>query len=593
VLLDLVLPGGKSGIDVIRALDPRARHLKVIMMTAHRDVGPAVEALRLGAFDYVLKPFDFPELLVKVARAAEERALDLQQEAVLSDHAALLDTIPGIVWFVTDQGVVRRINDEGAELLGYRPAQLLGQPYQVLLGGREPDDVTRWAFCERRSGDRATRRAVVALETAHGGQRLFEIYSSGIYADAELGGKTLRRFCGTVGVAHDITEQTRLQEELQTALRLEALGKLAGGVAHDFNNLLTVIVTNTELAEEIAGHQGRLAEHLAEIHEAARRGAGLTRQLLTFSRQSVADAKVVDLAQVVGDTMHLLGRLLSENIEVRLQIDAPVDPVLADVVQMQQIVLNLVANARDAMPNGGTLTVRVCNVRIDAIYAKSKPGLTVGDYVMLAVGDTGVGMTAEQQRHLFEPFFTTKEASKGTGLGLATVYGALRAAGGYVSVYSEPSLGTTMKLLFPRCGPQAAQPTAVTDAATPARGEGLVLLVEDDAIVRRTTQRVLAQAGYRVISAGDGQEALALLASVGGIVDVVVTDVVMPRLDGAELGRQIRARTPETPIVYMSGHVGDIVGRFNLTQERTTFLQKPFSADTLLAAVARVRDPGS
>jgi nitrogen-specific signal transduction histidine kinase/CheY-like chemotaxis protein len=383
-------------------------------------------------------------------------------------------------------------------------------------------------------------------------------------------------------VFRDITQRRQLEEQLRQAQKIEAVGRLAGGVAHDFNNLLNVITGYGQMVFRRLP-DGPEREKTKAILQAAERAAGLTRQLLAFSRKQVLEPKVLDLNAVVGGMDEMLRRLIGEDIELHTQLAPSLGRTKADPGQLEQVLMNLVVNARDAMPRGGRLTLQTANAVMDDTYIRDHLGARPGRYVMLAVCDNGLGMDPETQKHIFEPFFTTKEKGKGTGLGLATVYGIVKQSEGYIWVESAPGAGTTVKVYLPRV---EAEPAAeeVRRPAVPEelpRGTETVLLVEDEDMVRRMTREVLEGAGYRVLEASSGFEALRVSAGHDGNLDLLLTDVVMPGMSGRELSERLAPVRPTMKVLYMSGHTDDAIFHHGVTQAGTGFLQKPFTPDAL------------
>ncbi len=395
-----------------------------------------------------------------------------------------------------------------------------------------------------------------------------------------------------LGVCFDISEQRHLEEQLQQSQKMDAIGKLAGGVAHDFNNLLTAILgyANFVLDSLEPGDQRRM--HVEEILTAGRRAADLTAQLLAFSRKQLLQPAIVDINTTVKESMKLLGRLIGEHIEMETALSTDVGQVRADPVQLQQIVMNLAINARDAMPEGGRLSIETANVDLDESYGTQRFAVKAGSYVMLAVTDTGVGMSEEVRGRMFEPFFTTKERGQGTGLGLATVYGAVKQAGGYIWVYSEPGRGSTFKVYLPRLTGEIASVTVAPLIAPLMSGSETVLLVEDEEAVRILSRMILSRAGYRVIEAANGREAEARHLEFSGLITLVITDVVLPGSSGPELFQRLALRDPRLKVLYMSGYTDDAVFRTGRLQRGVAFIQKPFTAEGIRRKVREVLDAG-
>jgi signal transduction histidine kinase/ActR/RegA family two-component response regulator len=379
-------------------------------------------------------------------------------------------------------------------------------------------------------------------------------------------------------------QREHLEEQLRQAQKMDALGRLAGGVAHDFNNLLTVIKGNSDLALERIKPTDPVRGNCEQIRRVADRAALLTRQLLAFSRRQMLQPKILDLNELIVEMGRLLKRLLREDIEYKVYLCEPVGKVQADPGQMEQVLLNLIVNAADAMPKGGTLTVETENVHVDEGYAQSRAPLATGDYVILAVSDTGYGMDAGTKARIFEPFFTTKEPGKGTGLGLATVYGVVKQSSGYIFVDSAPGAGARFEIYLPQVPERVQAAQAEEPAAKLRQGRETVLLAEDEDDVRTLTCQFLTAAGYQVLTAADGAEALDIGQKMGEAIDLLVTDVVMPRMRGPELAKRLKRLLPDLKVVYISGYTEEFSEGSSLL-EGASFLQKPFSRDALLRQI--------
>ena len=391
-------------------------------------------------------------------------------------------------------------------------------------------------------------------------------------------------------LARDVSAQRQLEEQLRQSQKMEAVGQLAGGIAHDFNNLLTAILGSTQLLLHNTPAGDPRREDAEEIRHAGLRAAELTRQLLAFSRRQVLAPKVLDLNAVVANMDRMLRRLLGEDVELATSLEPAAGAVNADPGQLEQVLLNLAVNARDAMPGGGRLSIGTTRFTLHEEHVERRHRMPAGDYVCLVVADTGVGMDETTQAHLFEPFFTTKEVGKGTGLGLATVYGIVKQSGGYIWVYSEPGHGTTVKIYLPRVARVAEAPVPVTEPKPVRGGDETVLLVEDAAPVRTLARRSLEARGYRVLEAPDGPSALTLSASHGGGIDILVTDVVMPGMSGRELAERLAPQRPSMKVLYTSGYTDDTMVRQGVLTAGVAFLQKPFVPDTLARKVRDVLD---
>lgn len=390
-----------------------------------------------------------------------------------------------------------------------------------------------------------------------------------------------------VSFVFDRTEQRRLETQLRQAQKMEAVGRLAGGIAHDFNNLLTVILGEAEMALDAAPPEGALRESLQEIRRAGERAALLTRQLLAFSRKQVLQISVFDLNEVVTGLDKMVRRLIGEDIKVAIALAPEPLSIRADRGQIEQVIINLIVNARDAMPEGGELRIETASVVLDEEYSRSRAGVSPGLYAQLIVSDTGTGMSEEVKAHLFEPFFTTKETGKGTGLGLATSYGIVKQFGGHIEAYSELGLGTSMKVYLPRVGEAA---TAAAATAARPRGSETILLVEDDDLVREVTARILGSLGYRVVPAPGGEEALAWLRAATEPVHLLLTDVVLPKMGGRVIAEQACALRPGLRVLFASGYTDDIILHHQLTERGTAIIHKPFTPDQLAEKVRQVLD---
>jgi PAS domain S-box-containing protein len=391
------------------------------------------------------------------------------------------------------------------------------------------------------------------------------------------------------GFMVDISERKLMEMQSQQARRMEAIGRLAGGIAHDFNNLLTIIKGYTELARQRTEVPSALRNDIERIDDASERAAALVRQLLAFSRKQVLQPKNLDLNGIVGGLEQLLRRLMGEDIRMHVKMSPDLGTIKADPSQIEQVLMNLVVNARDAMPHGGKLTLETCNAELDHAYASEHVSVKPGRYVMLAVSDSGTGMSPETVAHIFEPFFTTKGGTRGTGLGLSTSYGIVKQSGGYIWVYSEPDHGTTFKVYLPRVD-ESAEPVEAARLKTEApKGTETILLVEDEEPVRDLTETVLTSYGYKVVVTQDPEHALAIAES-GLQIQLVLTDVVMPSMSGRELVRKLMAKHPHLRVLYMSGYTDDIITSGGVLEPGLAFLQKPFTPATLAQKVREALD---
>jgi two-component system cell cycle sensor histidine kinase/response regulator CckA len=391
-----------------------------------------------------------------------------------------------------------------------------------------------------------------------------------------------------ISTGRDITERRKLESELQQAQKMDAVGRLAGGVAHDFNNLLLVISAYAELMLDSLADDNPLRRNVREIMTASRRAADLTRQLLAFGRKQMQLLQVLDLNAVIGEIAGMLPRLIGEDIQLTFVAGQDLGKVKADPTQIEQVLMNLAANARDAMPDGGTLTIETATVRVDESYVQRHSIVSQGDYVLLTVTDSGQGIAAKHLPHIFEPFYTTKEEGKGTGLGLATVYGIVKQNGGFVWVYSEPGLGTTFKVYLPRVLAVSGEVRMAKPAEESPRGCETLLLVEDEASVRQASRRFLTRSGYTVLEAVDGEDGLRVSREYAGPIHLMITDVVMPRMGGPRLAERLAEERADMKVLFVSGYAESTVLQRGEIDVTTRFLQKPFSLNALARKVREV-----
>jgi PAS domain S-box-containing protein len=398
------------------------------------------------------------------------------------------------------------------------------------------------------------------------------------------------RVLGSLGIYQDVTERGVLEKQLRMAQKMEAVGRLSGGIAHDFNNLLGVILGYIQVIKRNLVSGNSLYEYAEEIEKASQRAVALTRQLLAFSRQQVLEPVILNLNTLVADMQKMLPRLIGEDIDLNLILDPALGQVKADPGQLEQVVMNLAVNARDAMPDGGKLTIQTSDAEIDVAYAREHPGAVPGKYVMLAVTDIGTGMDPETQAQIFEPFYTTKGRDKGTGLGLATVYGVVKQSNGYITVDSEKGKGSSFKILLPRIEQNVPAPTKSSPEPIEVRGSETILLVEDAEPLRRLAELFLKGNGYRVVAAADGSEAQQIAAQISGPIDLLLTDVVMPGINGRVLAERLAPSHPGMKVLYMSGYTDSFIAGHGVLEPGTHLLRKPFTEEVLIRKVREVLD---
>jgi two-component system, cell cycle sensor histidine kinase and response regulator CckA len=494
-----------------------------------------------------------------------------------SRHRSIIESAPYGVCRVDQSGRIVMANSAFATMLGY-------QSSNEVLGLNTGADVYLNPMEQQRARDYASEDSRVGYETKWkrkdgetitvrlGGRRLPD--------DDELPG-------GFEVFVEDITEHRSLQKQFEHAQKMEAVGRLAGGVAHDFNNLLMIISGYAQLLDESSADPKKVVEYATRIQDASSKAATVTRQLLAFSRKQVLEPTVLDLSHLVKDLAKMLPRLLGEDVETVLELDPQVGRVRADRGQIEQVIMNLAVNARDAMPQGGRLTIATSNVALDASYYQ---GVEVppGQYVLLAVSDTGIGMDAATRAHIFEPFYTTKEAEKGTGLGLATVYGIVKQSSGFIWVYSEPDKGSIFKIYLPRVDAPADSSESLQPVQVPSTGTETILLVEDEAVLRNLCRVYLESKGYAVLEAGNAKEAMKICQSDDRPIHVLITDIVMPGLGGLELAKSALELRPALAVVLVSGYTDRQLDREAIRFAK--FLQKPFSFDALARTVRSLLD---
>ncbi len=696
--------GPDNGLDLLREFHRRHIDAPVIFLTGQGDEEVAVEAMKAGATDYMLKS--------KLSEAALTRAIryaiNLHNKEMLLRHAreelransealrAMFEASPIAIVELDREGRVVRQNPAARRMLGYGDAEVVGRrpplsPAQAELfdstmqrvlqgeqvlglettatrkdGGTLQISISVAPLCnaagetvgtvsvladitERKRAEEALRRSrdeweitfnamseavtfhdagfkllraneafrrltegqqgATCSQLVHGtdlppphcplsralltrqpeNSEFFEPHLGrflSVRADPVL--NTAGQVVSVVHVVQDITERRALEEQLHMARKMEAIGQLAGGIAHDFNNLLMVITSYSELMQDAVGDNPELRRDAEAILKAGRRAAALTQQLLAFSRKQVLAPQLLDLNAALRDISKLLPRLIGEDIELVFVPGADLWPVKADPAQIEQVIMNLAANARDAMPHGGKLILETGNIALDEAYARQHIPAIPGEFVRLAVTDTGVGIDPEVQPHIFEPFFTTKEKGKGTGLGLPSVYGVVKQSGGFIWVYSEMGHGTTFKVYLPRAQESGMPAPLIARVERPIRGAETVLLVEDEDAVRQATHEFLERCGYTVLPARDGTEALAIAALFPAHLDLLISDVVMPGMSGRELADQLMTARGDIKVLYVSGYTEGAVLERGAMGLGSMFLQKPFSLNALGQKVREV-----
>jgi PAS domain S-box-containing protein len=486
--------------------------------------------------------------------------------------------------FIHQSSRIIDVNNRACEMLGYSKNHLLTMAIEDLHPEEDRPE-------SRRKVDTAHRVESILFETQF-------TKADGTMVDVEVNSRIIDHERKIIqGIARDITERKqaeetnkKLQTQLQQSQKLESIGRLAGGVAHDFNNILTVIIGNAELLSISLGKDNPLQGRVEEISKGGERAASLTRQLLAFSRRQMLQPQVLDLNSVIPNMDKMLRRLIGEDIDLETVLAPDLGSVEADPGQIEQVIMNLAVNARDAMPTGGKLTIETANVDLDKTYASKHIAVKPGPYVMMAISDTGTGMDEETRSNIFEPFFTTKEKGKGTGLGLSTVYGIVKQSGGNIWVYSEPEKGTTLKIYLPRVEKIAETAEKVKATAESLTGSETIMVAEDDKMVRDMARSILQQYGYSVLDAEDGESAIRLSEKYEGDVHLMLTDVVMPGMSGRVLAERLAGKRPKMKVLYMSGYTDNAIVHHGVLGKDMNFLQKPFTVEALVKKVREVLD---
>jgi PAS domain S-box-containing protein len=640
ILLDRDLPG-LDGVGVCRRIkqDPAYADIAIILISStYTQSNEQADGLDSGADGYIVRPIENRELLARIqahvrilfltralrtkveelemAHAAASRsalaALNLLEDAVAARDQAnaanqrlqreieerkraeaevqrltMAIEQAGEAIMVTDaEGTIQYVNPACEAVSGYTRLEVIGQTPRLFKSGKQDESFYRELWDTITDGRIWQGRIVNKRKNG-----MFYTEETTISPVKDGSG----RIVNFVAVKRDITEhlriseeQARLQEQLQQAQKMESIGRLAGGVAHDFNNLLNVILGYGEIIQQSLHAGDPLREDVEEILRAGRRSADLTRQLLAFGRKQTLQPEVLDLNEVIRNIDKMLRRLIGEDIALDLSLSRELSRVKADPGQIEQVIVNLVVNARDAMPTGGHLLIETGEVELDEAYARDHPGVAPGQYVLLAISDTGCGMEQEVLARVFDPFFTTKEKGKGTGLGLATVYGIVKQSGGNIWAYSEPGQGTTFKIYLPVTGEAAETPSKSAAHHEPAGGGEHLLVVEDEAALRGLLKEILSRLGYKVTVAANGGEALLLVEEEGVNPDLVITDVVMTGMSGLALSRRLRRRQPDLKVLFMSGYTDNAIVHHGVLDPGTPFIQKPFTSHAIAEQVRAV-----
>jgi two-component system cell cycle sensor histidine kinase/response regulator CckA len=622
ILLDVMLPG-IDGFETCRRLkaNPLTQKTPVIFMTVLSETNDKLRGFDAGAVDYVAKPLQPEEVIARISTHLRlydlSYSLELQNER-LAELSGKLGEQARQLRAARDE-LELRVAERTAELSAANAALSASEEHSRIVLSSISDAILIADPAGRPVYISPNAEQVIGFSSSQlfALSSLSQLFGDDLYSPAELDAQgqienieraildaqgrqhilliTVKRVAISAGVTlytcREITQRKELEAQLRQAQKMEAIGRLAGGVAHDFNNLLTVIIGHGTLLLDSDGELNNPAyrQDVAQILTASERAAALTRQLLAFSRQQVLELHVLNLNTVVEETVQMLKRLIGEDVTLNTKLEPALGAVYADTHQLQQILLNLAVNARDAMPNGGTLTIETMNAELDPLYARTHPGVSPGPHVMLAVSDTGVGMDAATRERIFEPFFTTKGPGQGTGLGLAMVHGIVSQSGGHIYLYSELGHGTTFKIYLPMVSASAESHAAPVPAPAELAGSETILLVEDEIGVRSLMRDVLESYGYTVLDA-PAEQAIALAQSYSGPLHLLITDVVMPTLSGRDLAQALISLRPTTNVLYISGYTDNIIASRDMLPESYSFLQKPFTPEALARKVRTILD---
>jgi two-component system cell cycle sensor histidine kinase/response regulator CckA len=582
---------GSASLEQVHPLD-RERVKRAAEQARATGEGATLE-YRIRHKDGSWRVLESTSSVIKDAKGAAEKLIIVNRDVterkrasealrmIESGFRSVIENAPYGIYVADEAGHLLRVNPALHKMLGYESQAELEKMNLAW-------DIYTDASLHQRIFETATAQKSfkdLEIEWKRKDGRIARARCSGLLVREPSEGKTYIEV-----FAEDVTETRSLERQLQVAQKMEAVGRLSGGIAHDFNNLLSVIIGYSQVLKKRLDETNPLREHAEEIEKAGQRAASLTRQLLAFSRQQVLSPAPLSLNALITDMGKMIPRLIGEDIDLMLQLDPAIGSVVADQGQIEQVVMNLVVNARDAMPSGGQLVIETANVILDERFTADHPGSRAGRYVVLAVTDTGTGMSPQTLAHIFEPFFTTKEAGKGTGLGLATVYGVVKQSGGYIWVDSELGKGSSFRTYLPQAEKTARPEKVIAAPAKSFRGSETVLLVEDSDALRKLAGSLLEQNGYHVLSAASGAEALVLAGKMAGRIHLLLTDVIMPGMNGKVLADHLLPLRAGLKVLFMSGYTRSAIADHGALESRTHLLQKPFSEEALLEKVREVLD---
>jgi two-component system cell cycle sensor histidine kinase/response regulator CckA len=596
-LLDVSMPDA-DGFDLLKQFKKQRPDLPIIMLTGNASIDAAVDALRKGAYDYLLKPFEHGKLLKTIQNALEQQRLRSQNVTITRELAQsqeryryLVQNSPDIIYMLDESGNFSFISDSVSRLLGFQPAEVIGNHYTNLVAQRDWSKA-QYTFNERRTGERATSGVELRLvvkkhdkprSNGNGHYRPIELKSTGLYGQEQS--KDNNYFIGTYGVGRDISERKKLENQLQHAQRQEAMGRLAGGIAHDFNNLLMGIQGRASLLSLELGKSHPQREHIEAIEEYVRSAANLTRQLLGFARGGKYEVKPVDIDELLLSSAAMFGRTRKD---IQIHTQTPFDRLVVEVDkrQIEQVLLNVFINSWQAMPNGGDLYLETSVVSFDDSSFRP-PELKKGQYAKISITDTGIGMDDSIRQRVFDPFFTTKEKGRGTGLGLASAYGIIKNHGGMITVYSEMGHGATFNIYLPLSNKDLQSESLDRGKLFP--GNETVLLVDDEAMVIDVGKAMLEKLGYRVVAVTGGEAAVEQVKR-GGAIDIVVLDLIMPGMDGGKTFETLREIDPDIPVMLSSGYAMNGMAENVMRRGCNGFIQKPFNIAELSQKIRTILD---
>ncbi len=574
-----------SGLDVMKRIKVCSSNTECILITGHASQASAIEAINVGAYSYILKPYDIDQLLLTVQRAVEKGKTDKALQKSEAHYRQLFNSLPYGGEILDMEGRIINCSLNTSRMLGYEMNELIGAPIANFIDG----DMLQF-FNENYS--EILKGESLSLEGSM-------IHKNGSKIDVFRAAQPIFNTKGEVvevlALSIDITkckhaeaEKVRMEEQLRQAQKMESVGRLAGGVAHDYNNALSVIIGFTEMAMDDLDPDGLVHANLTEVLTAAKRAADITRQLLAFARKQTINPKIIDLNEKVENTLKMLRHLIGEDIDLAWLPGKCLWPVKIDASQIDQILANLCVNARDAIEGVGKITIETGNITFNKTYCAGHTGFVTGEFIALVVSDNGCGMDKKILENVVEPFFTTKYVDKGTGLGLATTYGIVKQNNGFINIYSEPGKGTAIKIYLPR-----HEGKAVMDKKEPAkkskRGLGeTIFLVEDDLSILKLVRKILYKLGYTVLTAGTPEEALRLAEEYSGEIHMLITDVIMPEMDGRNLAERLQSLYPGLKCMFMSGYTANTIAHHGVLNEGVYFIQKPFSKEDLGTAIRKV-----